>query len=601
MMFFKKFAKAFGPGSAFLGASRKAGLDEKSVLFDVRDAAGLPRLAELAAGCTGLRVQVGTEKRLCAAANVAFAEKGVVAKVFSRESQGYAKALARAGRIVCDGGLPGWFIKREGQRVLLVAGDGAKAGLVDFLRADWAVFPSAGAAEAARQAYGLDRLWLGKAVVAPGSVGALATAFLKGDFGGLDVVRWAEGDRRPLTLVLTGGLQNNGITRSFRSLLPKIGGREGMVLSCSASAARRGPECVAELEQSVPMLTFEDVPVLSFWEAVWFIVYITTGGALGWCPPFVLRRMERIYERELRRNYPGLTFARVVDFAGYGFREYFLAAATGAPVVRFVHNDMEREHRTRGNFHCLAYGQTLPSVTCLAMVRGGLDEPLRRLFPGRELPPTRVVHNLNDIERIRGEAEGALELGPNGCASLPLEEVRQILAEVAQDPGRRLLLTNGRFSGEKGHERLIWAFRTYRKEHPGDVLAIIGGHGPLWEKTLAMAAEEERGRILVLKNLANPFPLLRAADLFVLSSFYEGMPMVIMEALVLGKPVLTTDLPGVSEFLREGRLGMVVENSEEALLEGLLRWRREEPTFAPFDAEGFNRQALHEAEAAILG
>ena len=75
-------------------------------------------------------------------------------------------------------------------------------------------------------------------------------------------------------------------------------------------------------------------------------------------------------------------------------------------------------------------------------------------------------------------------------------------------------------------------------------------------------------RIHLLERI-NPFPVLRAADLLVVPSLYEGFGMTILEAITLGVTVLATDIPGPREFLGSG-YGYTCPNSTEGLAEGML-------------------------------
>lgn len=67
----------------------------------------------------------------------------------------------------------------------------------------------------------------------------------------------------------------------------------------------------------------------------------------------------------------------------------------------------------------------------------------------------------------------------------------------------------------------------------------------------------------------NPYPHFKAADFYVLSSRYEGFPTVLFEALTLKKNIIATDVSGVREMLENGQLGLIVENSEEGLYQGM--------------------------------
>lgn len=67
----------------------------------------------------------------------------------------------------------------------------------------------------------------------------------------------------------------------------------------------------------------------------------------------------------------------------------------------------------------------------------------------------------------------------------------------------------------------------------------------------------------------NPYPIVKNADFYVLSSRYEGFPTVLFEAITLKKNIIATDVSGVREMLEEGKLGLIVENSDEGIFEGM--------------------------------
>ena len=75
--------------------------------------------------------------------------------------------------------------------------------------------------------------------------------------------------------------------------------------------------------------------------------------------------------------------------------------------------------------------------------------------------------------------------------------------------------------------------------------------------------------MIVIKSMSNPMSVLNCCNLFILSSLYEGLPMTIMEALILKKPVLSTDIPSVRQFLAN-KYGMLVENNLAGLYQGMI-------------------------------
>ena len=66
-------------------------------------------------------------------------------------------------------------------------------------------------------------------------------------------------------------------------------------------------------------------------------------------------------------------------------------------------------------------------------------------------------------------------------------------------------------------------------------------------------------------NKENPYPYIKNADFFVLSSYMEGYGIVIKEALLLKTKVLTTDITGPKEILEDGKFGIIVPNDDESI------------------------------------
>jgi glycosyltransferase involved in cell wall biosynthesis len=67
----------------------------------------------------------------------------------------------------------------------------------------------------------------------------------------------------------------------------------------------------------------------------------------------------------------------------------------------------------------------------------------------------------------------------------------------------------------------------------------------------------------------NPYPYFKNADFYILSSRYEGFPTVLFEAITLKKQIIATDVSGVREMLKDGELGLIIENSEQGIYSGM--------------------------------
>lgn len=121
-----------------------------------------------------------------------------------------------------------------------------------------------------------------------------------------------------------------------------------------------------------------------------------------------------------------------------------------------------------------------------------------------------------------------------------------------------LIMGMGGFRNQKDFSTLINAFARLRKSRPCRL--ILAGKGRQ-EKRLVKLCQELgiENDVLFPGFIDNPYPWLKRADLFVLSSLWEGSPNVLTEALALGTPVVATDCQsGPREILQDGKYGELV-------------------------------------------
>jgi len=137
-------------------------------------------------------------------------------------------------------------------------------------------------------------------------------------------------------------------------------------------------------------------------------------------------------------------------------------------------------------------------------------------------------------------------------------------ARLGISAGTRLALNVGRLVPEKAQDLLLRAFAQIDPATLPVHLLIAGG-GPLQESlSEQIAALGLASRVTLLGPRDDVPALLNAADAFVLSSNIEGLPMVLVEALACGCPVVATDAPGVSEVLHDQ--GVIVPRGDAAAL-----------------------------------
>jgi glycosyltransferase involved in cell wall biosynthesis len=137
-------------------------------------------------------------------------------------------------------------------------------------------------------------------------------------------------------------------------------------------------------------------------------------------------------------------------------------------------------------------------------------------------------------------------------------------ARLGISAGTRLALNVGRLVPEKAHDLLLRAFAQIDPATLPVHLLIAGG-GPLREALIEQITTLGLASHVTLLGPRDDVPaLLNAADAFVLSSNIEGLPMVLVEALACGCPVVATDAPGVSEVLHDQ--GVIVPRGDATAL-----------------------------------
>jgi glycosyltransferase involved in cell wall biosynthesis len=150
--------------------------------------------------------------------------------------------------------------------------------------------------------------------------------------------------------------------------------------------------------------------------------------------------------------------------------------------------------------------------------------------------------------------------GLDALAAAPLEH-----AWFAPD-APPVILGVGELCARKDFETLLRAFARLRRLHPCRLMILGEGRRRARLETLAHALGIE-GDVALPGFVTNPYPYMARCALLALSSTCEGSPVVLLEALALGRPVVATDCPsGPRETLQEGALGALVPVGDERAL-----------------------------------
>ncbi len=180
------------------------------------------------------------------------------------------------------------------------------------------------------------------------------------------------------------------------------------------------------------------------------------------------------------------------------------------------------------------------------------------------------------------------------------ESAEQELPPAEVDlPVKHKLITVCRLTGWKGVDGLIQALPALP-----DVGLVIVGDGPLHDELVALAQRlgvETRVRFVGTVPGEQVPAYLRACDIFVLNSTYEGLPHVVLEAAAAGLPVIATAAGGTPEVLQDGVTGQLIPpGNSSALEEAILSWIGRLPISpSPLPAR-FSRQHMVQATEDVL-
>ncbi|EAJ1254080.1 glycosyltransferase [Campylobacter lari] len=291
------------------------------------------------------------------------------------------------------------------------------------------------------------------------------------------------------------------------------------------------------------------------------------------------------YKREFRRLYADVKFKAVVNFEGYNVFWVKLFSNVDNNII-FLHNNMQGEFEKRfpyleQNFECYKNYKKILSVS-----KQTNEENKKNLA------------NLYDIDENKFDfLENTINY--NEIIEKSKEKLDEIVENKYFKKDYKVFINTARLSVEKDQVKLIQAFKIINEKNPKTFLLILGD-GPLREDLQNLIKKLNlKNNVFLLGRIFNPFPYLKKADCFVMSSNHEGQPMALLEALVLDKAIVATDIPGNVSVL-EDRSGLIVDNSINGLVYGMECYINKLIKISDFDTKGYNFQCLQKLKNFLI-
>lgn len=218
----------------------------------------------------------------------------------------------------------------------------------------------------------------------------------------------------------------------------------------------------------------------------------------------------------------------------------------------------------------------------IVCVSRGVAGDAKKFFSLEQTP--HVIHIGVNIQNIQRLARRAI---PRELADLFRSEKIKIISI-------------GRFAPQKDFKTLLYAFAAFHKKRNNAELIIIGD-GLEKEQLVSVVR-----KLKIINNVhfigwqQNVYPYIRASDVFVLSSHYEGFPYVLLEAGALGKPIIATDTPyGPRELLGDNAYGLVVPMKNPRTLANALESLMDKNTYAHYQPQIMKRVSAF-SEATMI-
>ncbi|MDL5385547.1 glycosyltransferase [Aeromonas hydrophila] len=222
--------------------------------------------------------------------------------------------------------------------------------------------------------------------------------------------------------------------------------------------------------------------------------------------------------------------------------------------IAWIHSDLSVSHPTKNNFISITdETNCYNNFTEIVLVSNSVLNGFNQLFDNVNVKKI-VMGNIFDVDEVLTKAT-LMNVGDNVSSFDIRDGVKFIFV--------------GRLSEEKGIIRLLNAFERSLKINSNAQLIIVG-QGNLFITLKSIISDKKLDRnVFVIGECDNPYPYMRTADVLILPSYYEGQPLVIGEAFILGLPVIATGSDACREMLHDGDFGLVVENSEDGIFDGI--------------------------------
>ena len=268
----------------------------------------------------------------------------------------------------------------------------------------------------------------------------------------------------------------------------------------------------------------------------------------------------RVIYQKLLKQFPNLLYQFIlkgkkydVEFAAiHGFRDEILnSPLKSSKKLVWIHNDLKKTelyHYTDEEF------RKFFGFDKIMVISEKIEQDFNNLTQNQEEKNKIVrIYNPLDTEEIVLKSQEARSKNSNLGTQNPDPTFVSVGTVFPQKGFDRLLKVHKRLLDEGFHHKILILGDGYDFENIKNLQKDLG----VTETSTLFGFTD------------NPYPQIKNADFYILSSRYEGFPTVLFEAITLKKNIIATDVSGVREMLDDGKLGLIIENSEQGIYDGM--------------------------------
>lgn len=271
-------------------------------------------------------------------------------------------------------------------------------------------------------------------------------------------------------------------------------------------------------------------------------------------PHEIPRKAARVLHEKIVNKFPNLLYKNKlrnkqydIEFAAiHGMRDEILGSPLPSKKMVWIHND-------------------------LSEVKGYTDEEIRKFFGFDKIMviSEKIEKLFHRLAKNETEKNKIVKIYNPLDTEEFVSKAEMPVMNYSFDQSVPTFISVGTVFPQKGFDRLLKVHQRLLAEGFRHKVLIVGD-GYDFENIRKLKSDLGLDETAVMLGFSdNPYPYFKKADFYVLSSRYEGFPTVLFEAMTLKKKIISTEVSGSAEMLKNGELGLLVENSEEGIYSGM--------------------------------